>query len=101
MSKSEYRVRPVVRYIVTMHNECATSVIGEFDNEFYADCVAGAMRLYDQDPVAYEFLHANGHAIVDYSEHTHVGHLSADQGYKKRPLIYGPPPQEIAGQSNL
>lgn len=42
--------------------------------------------------VAYEFLHPNGHAIVDYSEHTHVGHLSAQKGYAARPLVYGPRP---------
>lgn len=39
-------------------------------------------------PVAYEFLHPNGHAIVDYSEHTHVGNLTADKGYTARPLMY-------------
>jgi hypothetical protein len=42
-------------------------------------------------PVAYEFLHSNGHAIVDYSEHTHVGPLTADKGYRKLPLIYAEP----------
>lgn len=39
--------------------------------------------------VAYEFINKkSGHAIVDYSEHTHVGHLSAEKGYEKRPLVY-------------
>lgn len=41
-----------------------------------------------QRVVAYEFLHPNGHAIVDYSEHTHVGHLTADKGYVAHPLVY-------------
>lgn len=40
-----------------------------------------------QGVIAYEFLHANGHAIVDYSEHTHIGHLSAEKGYEARPLV--------------
>ena len=36
----------------------------------------------EQRPVAYEFYNpVTGHAIVDYSEHTHVGHLTADKGY--------------------
>lgn len=38
-------------------------------------------------PIAYEFLHPNGHAIVDYSEQTHIGHLSAEKGYVKHPLV--------------
>lgn len=43
--------------------------------------------------IAAEFWHAtNGHAIVDYSEHTHVGHLTADKGYKRRPLVHRPEP---------
>jgi hypothetical protein len=52
----------------------------------------------DETPVAYEFLHPNGHAIVDYSEHTHVGHLSAEKGYVKRALVYArPTPAAAAG----
>ena len=43
----------------------------------------------EQRPVAYEFYNpATGHAIVDYSEHTHVGHLSADKGYIANPLVH-------------
>ena len=38
-------------------------------------------------PVAFEFWHSNGHAIVDYSENTHVGHLSGEKGYAKTPLF--------------
>jgi hypothetical protein len=41
--------------------------------------------------VAYEFHNVNGHAIVDYSEHTHAGHLTADKGYIKRALVYADP----------
>lgn len=41
--------------------------------------------------VAYEFVHPNGHAIVDYTEHTHTGHLAEGLGYEKRPLIYAEP----------
>jgi hypothetical protein len=47
-----------------------------------------ALSRTDTQPVAYEFLHPNGHAIVDYSEHTHVGHLTAEKGYAKLPLVY-------------
>jgi hypothetical protein len=43
-----------------------------------------------QGIVAYEFRHPNGHAIVDYSEHTPVGRLSAEKGYVARPLVYAP-----------
>jgi hypothetical protein len=55
-------------------------------------------------PVAYEFYNPEtGHAIVDYSEHTHAGHLTAEKGYVKKPLSYScvgclpalnPPPEE-------
>jgi hypothetical protein len=39
--------------------------------------------------VAYEFFNpATGHAIVDYSEFTHVGRLTAERGYLKLPLVY-------------
>jgi hypothetical protein len=38
--------------------------------------------------VAYEFHHPNGHAIVDYSVHTHVGPLTPEKGYVAKPLVY-------------
>jgi len=42
-----------------------------------------------QNVVAYEFFNeATGHAIVDYSESTHVGQLTAKNGYTARPLVY-------------
>jgi hypothetical protein len=45
----------------------------------------------EAQPVAFEFYNvANGHAIVDYKEHTHVGHLTTEAGYIQRPLIYAP-----------
>lgn len=47
MKKDEYRVRPVVRYIVTRHTEVGTGVMGEFDNEFYAECAAEALNGHD------------------------------------------------------
>ena len=37
-------------------------------------------------PTAFEFWHSNGHAIVDYTGLTHVGHLTAEKGYTKTPL---------------
>lgn len=41
--------------------------------------------------IAAEFWHrTNGHAIVDYSEQTHVGHLSEEKGYDRRPLVHRP-----------
>lgn len=41
--------------------------------------------------IAAEFWHrTNGHAIVDYSEHTHVGNLSEENGYQRRPLVHRP-----------
>ena len=41
--------------------------------------------------IAAEFWHReNGHAIVDYSEHTHVGHLTEEKGYERRPLVHRP-----------
>lgn len=43
--------------------------------------------------IAAEFWNkANGHAIVDYSEQTHVGHLSKEKGYERRPLVHRPEP---------
>lgn len=48
--------------------------------------------------IAYEFLHPNGHAIVDYSERTHVGDLTAEKGYKKLPLVYPADAIEAAAQ---
>lgn len=48
------------------------------------DGVAGAGPV-----IAAEFWHrTNGHAIVDYSEQTHVGHLSEAKGYERRPLVH-------------
>jgi len=42
-------------------------------------------------PIAYEFWNPEtGHAIVDYSEHTYVGLLTAEKGYVKKPLYAGP-----------
>jgi hypothetical protein len=48
-----------------------------------ADGAAGAGRV-----VAREFYHENGHAIVDYSEHTCVGPLTKEKGYTPHPLVY-------------
>ncbi len=51
-----------------------------------ADAVAGTAT-----PTAYEFYNpATGHAIVDYSEHTHVGQLSREKGYVPLPLVKKP-----------
>lgn len=47
-------------------------------------------------PVAYEFTHQNGHAVVDYTEHTYVGRLTAEKGYTARPLIYADAAAEAA-----
>ena len=58
-----------------------------------ADGVAGAGPV-----VAAEFWHrTNGHAIVDYSEQTHVGHLSVEKGYERRPLVHRPEPSAPLG----
>lgn len=39
-------------------------------------------------PIAYEFYNPDtGHAIVDYSERTYVGHLSREKGYVPLPLV--------------
>jgi hypothetical protein len=39
-------------------------------------------------PAAYEFYNPDtGHAIVDYSEHTYIGHLSREKGYVPLPLV--------------
>ena len=47
------------------------------------------------EPVAFEFYNpATGHAIVDYSEHTHLGHLSRELGYIARPLVRPQPAQQ-------
>jgi hypothetical protein len=59
-------------------------------SEHYFTAAQGAAAA--RPPVAYEFLHANGHAIVDYSEHTHVGHLGTEKGYAKLPLTYSADP---------
>jgi hypothetical protein len=41
------------------------------------------------NPVAYEFRNTKtGHAIVDYSRHTHVGYLAEKDGYVARSLKY-------------
>jgi hypothetical protein len=42
-------------------------------------------------PVAYEFKHPNGHAIVDYGSDTHLGPLPEEKGYVAHPLIYAEP----------
>ena len=48
-----------------------------------ADAIDGAAT-----PVAFEFYNPDtGHAIVDYSEHTYVGHLSRENGYVPLPLV--------------
>lgn len=48
-----------------------------------ADGVAGAGPV-----IAHEFHNlTTGHAIADYSEHTYVGHLSAENGYTSFPLV--------------
>lgn len=40
-------------------------------------------------PVAYEFYNPQtGHAIVDYTRWTYVGHLTEEAGYAARPLVY-------------
>ena len=58
-----------------------------------ADGVAGAGPV-----IAAEFWHrTNGHAIVDYSEHTHVGHLTDEKGYERRPLVHRPTPTGALG----
>lgn len=61
----------------------------EIASEHYftaADAVAGTAT-----PTAYEFYNpATGHAIVDYSEHTHVGQLSREKGYVPLPLVKKP-----------
>ena len=55
-------------------------------SEYYftaADGVASAGPI-----VAHEFHNLEtGHAIADYSAHTHVGHLSAEKGYTDFPLV--------------
>lgn len=48
-----------------------------------AEAVDGA-----SNPVAFEFYNPDtGHAIVDYSERTYVGHLSRENGYLPLPLV--------------
>jgi len=43
----------------------------------------------DERVVAYElYSKATGHAIVDYSRRTYVGHLTEEAGYEARPLVY-------------
>ena len=62
------------------------------DSEHYftaIDGVAGSGPV-----IAAEFYNsATGHAVVDYSEHTHVGHLSAENGYERFPLVRRPDPE--------
>ncbi|MBS0402858.1 MAG: hypothetical protein JSS18_10305 [Proteobacteria bacterium] len=71
-------------------------VESEIASEFYftaADGVAGAGPV-----IAAEFWHrTNGHAIVDYSEHTYVGQLSEEKGYERRPLVHRPNPTAPLG----
>lgn len=48
------------------------------------------------DVVAFELYNPKtGHAIVDYSRQTHVGHLTAEAGYEARPLVYAAPHQTV------
>lgn len=57
---------------------------------------ASAMKAaIPQEPVAYEFLHPNGHAVVDYTANTHVGHLTPENGYVAIPLVYASTSLEI------
>lgn len=47
------------------------------------------------EPVAWEMFNpTTGHAIVDYSRQTYVGHLKQEDGYEARPLFAGPPSAE-------
>lgn len=73
-----------------------TDVQANIVSEFYftaADGVAGAGPV-----VAAEFWHrVNGHAVVDYSEQTHVGHLTQEKGYERRPLVHRPEPSAPLG----
>lgn len=59
----------------------------EFDGIKSAPVAGEAQRA-----VAYEMYNTKtGHAIVDYSRHTYVGHLSEEAGYEARPLVYAAP----------
>jgi hypothetical protein len=50
---------------------------------------ASANETADERAVAYELYNkATGHAIVDYSRRTYVGHLTEEAGYEARPLVY-------------
>jgi hypothetical protein len=54
-----------------------------------------ACWIVQAEPVAFEFYNpATGHAILDYSEHTHLGHLSREMGYIARPLVRPQPVQQ-------
>ena len=49
--------------------------------------IAAMKNSFNDTPIAYEFYNPDtGHAIVDYDEYTHVGHLTTDKGYLKYPL---------------
>lgn len=50
-------------------------------------------------PVAYEFRHPNGHAIVDYGSDTHLGPLPEEKGYVAHPLVYAEPLTTAAAEA--
>lgn len=54
------------------------------------------------EAVAFEFYNpATGHAIVDYSQQTHVGPLTKEMGYEARPLGYVTPPPAAVKPGDL
>lgn len=95
MSKTEIRVRPVVRHIVTRHTEWGdtgrkTEPVGEFDNEQYAEEIAEALRKahkakqYAIVERSFEF-----GAMVAYADHIEVAEamqrdLQAEHGREFR-----------------
>jgi hypothetical protein len=51
-------------------------------------------------PIAYEFRHPNGHAIVDYGSDTHLGPLPEEKGYVAHPLVYAEPLATAAAEAS-
>lgn len=75
-----------IKAVSTAPRVTPADIEAEIVSEHYftaADAIDGAAT-----PVAFEFYNPDtGHAIVDYSEHTYVGHLSRENGYVPLPLV--------------
>jgi hypothetical protein len=83
----EYRVRPVVRYVVTRYTEYpemnatgSSERLGEFDSESYAETVASALRFEQRGRERLES-HVKMEREARYGISDGIASASASNGY--------------------